>query len=493
MALPAEFLAELRARTPLAPLIARRVKLERAGRQWKACCPLHGERTPSFYVWEDHYHCFGCGAHGDAIAFVMQSEGTDFRDAVQRLAGEAGLEVPQTSPAAAEAERRRLDLHAVLALASASFERRLFLPEGRRALDYLFGRGLTEATIRRFGLGWSGPGRGALLADLARAGVDAERLLAAGLMRSDEGEGRPRDLFYDRVIFPIRDQRGQPISFGGRTLSDAQPKYLNGPETAAFAKRRSLYALDLARAARGRAEIVVVEGYMDAIALHQGGFDGTVAPLGTALTEEQLAALWRLSPAPVLCFDADAAGARATARAAELALPLLAPDRSLRVAALDPGDDPDSLIRRKGADGFRAVLAKARPLDAALFDLVREATGDRTPEQRAELRNRLIQSSSRIPDRALSIRISQCTARPLLCHPAGAPGGRQDGRPRAGPSIAVRRRRGRRAGPHPDCDPAAPSGAGPSGGPGLAGRSPAACLRPAQDGAAGLGGPGRCA
>ncbi|HSU06396.1 MAG TPA: CHC2 zinc finger domain-containing protein, partial [Acetobacteraceae bacterium] len=243
MALPGAFLDELRIRTPLAPLIGRRVRLERAGRQWKACCPFHGEKTPSLYIWDDHYHCFGCGAHGDAISFVMQSEGAGFMEAVERLAAEAGLEVPRLSPTIAEAERRRHTLAGVLETAAAIYQRRLYLPEGRPALDYLLGRGLTDHTIRRFGLGWSGEGRGALAAQLEREGITTDLLIEAGLMRADPDSGRTYDLFFNRVMFPIRDRRGVVISFGGRTLGDGQPKYLNGPETALFSKRRSLYGL----------------------------------------------------------------------------------------------------------------------------------------------------------------------------------------------------------------------------------------------------------
>jgi DNA primase len=406
MALPPQFLDELRARTPLSAVIGRRVRLARSGRQWKGCCPFHGEKTPSFYVYDDHYHCFGCGAHGDAIGFVMQSQGAGFMEAVEQLASEAGLEVPKPSPEAAEAERKWHDLVSVLEAATTAYQRRLHLPEGRAALDYLRGRGLTDETIRHFGLGWSGEGRGALVVELKREGIEPDLLTEAGLLRGGDdggrdGGGRVSELFFNRVIFPIRDRRGRVISFGGRTLGDGQPKYLNGPETALFSKRRNLYALDLARAARG-ASIVVVEGYMDVIALHQAGFGGAVAPLGTALTEEQLEELWRLTPAPVLCFDGDAAGARAVARSADLALPLLAPDRTLRIAALPQGDDPDTMVRRQGISGFQAVLDAARPLAEALYDLLREAGGERTPEQRAAFRTRLDAAARRIPDRALS-------------------------------------------------------------------------------------------
>jgi DNA primase len=404
MALPASFLDELRIRTPLAAVVGRRVRLARSGRQWKGCCPFHGEKTPSFYVYEDgHYHCFGCGAHGDAIGFVMQSEGAGFMDAVERLAAEAGLEVPKPSPEATEAERKRHDLVSVLDMAQASYARRLFMPEGRQALSYLLGRGLSEATVRRFGLGWSGEGRGALAAELARDGITTDQLVEAGVMRPDDETGRVFDLFFNRVMFPIRDRRGRVISFGGRILGDGQPKYVNGPETALFAKRRTLYALDLARdAVRGGAPLVVVEGYTDVIALAQAGVGGAVAPLGTALTEEHLEELWRLAPAPILCFDGDAAGARAAARAAELALPLLAPERTLQLASLPAGEDPDTLVRRQGGGGMRSVLDAARPLGEALYDLIRDGGGETTPEQRAAFRARLEAAARRIPDRALA-------------------------------------------------------------------------------------------
>ena len=400
MALPASFLDELRARTPLAALVGRRVKLARSGRQWKGCCPFHAEKTPSFYVYDDGYHCFGCGAHGDAVGYVMQSDGRGFIEAVEQLAAEAGLDVPKATPQAAEAERRRLDLRDALDAAAASFRRRLRLPEGRAALDYLRGRGMSDETIDRFGLGWSGSSRGALLAEFSRDGVTQALLVEAGLMREGE-EGGAYEFFVNRVIFPIRDRRGRTISFGGRTLGDGQPKYVNGPETALFAKRRSLYGLDFARAGvHAGAEAVAVEGYTDVIALHQAGFSGAVAPLGTALTAEQLGELWTLSPAPILCFDGDTAGAKAAVRAAELALPLLAPDRSLRIATLPAGEDPDTLVRR-GRTAMAAALEGARPLARALFELLREG-GAQSPEQRAAFRHRLEAAAGRIPDRALA-------------------------------------------------------------------------------------------
>jgi DNA primase len=406
MTLSPAFLDELRTRTPLHGLIGRKTRLARNGRQWKGCCPFHNEKTPSFYVYDDHFHCFGCGAHGDAITFLMRTEGVGFPEAVDRLAAEGGLEVPKPSPQAAERDRRARDLYGVCAAAEAAFRRRLALPEGREALAYLRRRGLTDATIARFGLGWSGEGRGALAADLRGEGITPEQLAAAGLMKPrdpDRPEAGLVDMFFNRVIFPIRDRRGRTISFGGRILGDGQPKYVNGPETELFSKRRSLYGLDLARegAFRGGA-VAVVEGYMDVIALHQAGFVGAVAPLGTALGAEQLEALWQVSPEPVLCFDGDAAGSRAAARSAELALPLLAPERSLRLATITGGEDPDTLVAKGGPAAFQAVLDAAKPLSVALYDLLAGTGPVVTPEQRAGLRNRLEAAARTIPDRALA-------------------------------------------------------------------------------------------
>ncbi len=398
MALPPAFLDELRARTPMHGLVARRVKLSKSGRNWKGCCPFHSEKSPSFYVYEDGFHCFGCGAHGDAISFVMQTEGGTFIDAVESLAAEAGLEVPKASPRAMEVEQERLDLFGVMDAAQAEFVRLLHTPAGAAGLAYLRGRGLSDATIARFGLGWSGDGRGSLVKALT---IEPARLEECGLLRPADEHGPARELYWGRVTFPIRDRRGRTISFGGRTLGDAKPKYINGPETRLFQKKHTLYALDLAREGVRKGPLVVVEGYMDVIALHQAGFGGAVAPLGTALTVEQLEALWRLSPVPILCFDGDAAGARAGARAAELCLPLVSAERSLRFATLPAGQDPDSLVRGGGAAAFEGVLAAARPLVETLFDVLREGGGE-GPEARAALRARLDAAAGRIADNGLA-------------------------------------------------------------------------------------------
>ncbi len=403
MALPPNFLDELRARTPLQALIGRSVRLTRSGRESKGCCPFHGEKTPSFYVYDDHFHCFGCGEHGDAITFVMKSQGAGFMEAVESLAAEAGLEVPKASPAEAEREARRASIHEVLQAAAKTYQDWLFAPGGAGALSYLRERGLSEATIKKFGLGWSGEGRGALAAAVARQNIQTDQLIEAGLMKQSEAGRGPVDMFFSRVMFPIQDRRGAITSFSGRILGDGQPKYVNGPETPAFSKRRSLFGVHFAREAVRKGEaLIIVEGQMDVIALSQAGFGGAVAPLGTALTEEQLAEIWNLSPEPVICFDADKAGRKAAMRAVDLALAGLAPDRSLRFLRLPDGQDPDSLVRAQGPAGFQAQLGDAAPLSSVLFDMLAEGAIRETPEGRAALRKKLMEIADRITDKSLA-------------------------------------------------------------------------------------------
>jgi DNA primase len=401
MALPANFLDELRARTPLQVLVGRSVRLSRSGRESKGCCPFHSEKTPSFYVYDDHFHCFGCGEHGDAITFVMKSQGAGFMEAVEALAAEAGLEVPKASPAEAEREAKRASIHEVLQAAAKTYQTWLFAPEGAAALSYLRERGLAEATIKKFGLGWSGEGRGSLASALSRQNIKPEQLIEAGLMK--QGDFGPVDMFFSRVMFPIQDRRGAIISFSGRIMGDGTPKYVNGPETPAFSKRRSLYGLNFAREAVRKGEaLIIVEGQMDVIALAQAGFGGAVAPLGTALTEEQMAEIWHLSPEPVICFDADNAGRKAAMRAVDLALPALAPDRALKFLRLPEREDPDSLIRNRGAAAFKAQLTAAEPLSAVLFDMLAEGANRETPEGRAALRKKLLETTDRIADKPLA-------------------------------------------------------------------------------------------
>lgn len=401
MPIPESFLDEIRRRIPLDALVGRRVKLAKAGRERKGLCPFHNEKTPSFHCFADHYHCYGCGAHGDHFRWTMEIEKLGFREAVERLAGEAGLEIPQDSPRQAEAAQRTKSLLEVAEAVAADYSRRLFLPEGAAALTYLRGRGLSDETIRKFRLGWSGDGFRAGSGLLA-GDVSIEQLSAVGAMTAAEEDRAPKNLFFGRVMFPITDRRGRVIAFGGRILGDGQPKYVNSPETELFKKRRTLYGLDQAHdALRGAARLAVVEGYMDVIALAQAGHGAAVAPLGTALTDEHLAELWRLHPEPVLCFDGDAAGARAAERSMTLALPALAPGKSLAIALLPPGEDPDSLVRKQGQAAFAALLDKAAPLSRALFHAVRRPTPDETPEARAAQRARLDALADTIPDPTL--------------------------------------------------------------------------------------------
>ncbi len=415
MAFPPEFLDEIRARVPLAGVVGRRVKLTRRGREHSGLCPFHNEKTPSFTVSEEKgfYHCFGCGAHGDAIGFVMRMEGLSFPEAVERLAGEAGLQVPQASPEDRAAARRRADLYDVVEAAAVWFEKRLAGPEGAAARAYLEGRGLRAETIAAFRLGYAPDQRGQLRAALNAGGMDNAQLAEAGLIKLGEDPNHiPRDYFFNRIIFPITDRRGRAIAFGGRALGESRAKYLNSPETPLFHKGRVLYNLARARqAAHDTGELIVCEGYMDVIAIGQAGFPAAVAPLGTAITEEQIAELWRLTDEPVLCLDGDQAGRRAGFRAAERALGLLQPGRSLRFAALPTGEDPDSLVQGQGAAALRAVLSGARPLSELLWLMETDGRRLDTPERQAALIAALDKRIRGIPDETLQAAYRDALAR----------------------------------------------------------------------------------
>lgn len=399
MAFPPGFLDELRDRISLPGLVGRRVKLERRGREFAGLCPFHNEKTPSFYVVEDKnfFHCFGCGAHGDAIGFVMRAGNLDFLEAVEKLAGEAGLAVPQSTPEEREKAKRQKTLLETLEAAAAFYETRLWSPAGSTARDYLRARGLDADTIHRFRLGWASDDRQSLRRVLA-ADFGETLLVEAGLLHQPD-DGEPFDYFRNRVMYPIGDRAGRIIAFGGRVLGDGQPKYLNSPDSPVFQKGRVLYGWSAARAAAAESrDAIVTEGYMDVIALHHAGFASAVAPLGTAVTEYQLQELWRLGPEPILCFDGDAAGQRAAARALRRALPLLQPGRSLRFAVLPSGEDPDSLLRRAGREVFEQVLAAARPLSHMLWEVELGASPVDTPERRADLDHRLMENVALIAD-----------------------------------------------------------------------------------------------
>ncbi len=423
MAFSDQFLEELRARSDLAEVIGRRVKLARKGREHLGLCPFHKEKTPSFTVNEEKgfYHCFGCQAHGSVFDFVMETEGLSFPEAVEKLAGEAGMEVPRDTPEERAQQRRRQTLFDVTEKAAVFFERRLRMPEGKKALDYLQGRGLDDAVIKRFRLGFAPDGRDVLKTALAQEGVPEDLMAQAGMIiRPDDESRAPYDRFRGRVIFPIGDAQGRIIAFGGRILDDQEagkapvsqggptgtdrkaPKYLNSPETALFHKGRVLYGLKLAnRPVRKAGTIIVTEGYTDVIALNRAGFVNAVAPLGTALTEDQIRILWRIVPEPVLCFDGDTAGQKAAARAAERALPLLASGYGLRFAMLPAGDDPDSLLENSGPEAMERVISGALPLSEVLWRMETGGRLPKTPEERATLQKHLRDYARQINDSTL--------------------------------------------------------------------------------------------
>ena len=402
MAFPPRFLDELRQRVSLAEIVGRRVKLIRRGREFVGLCPFHNEKSPSFNVVEekDFYHCFGCGAHGDIIGFTMQTENLSFPEAVEQLARVAGMEVPQESREERERASREATLQGAVDAACGHFEKMLQGPEGREARAYLERCGFDDETIARFRLGFAPESRDSLKRALGSS-IPEALLIEAGLMRRREGSSETYDYFRNRVIFPIGDRRGRIIAFGGRVMDDSQPKYLNSPDTPLFQKGRVLYGWALARAgAAKQPSAVVVEGYTDVIALHRAGFNTAVAPLGTALTETQIEELWRMAPEPVLCFDGDAAGQRAAARALARALPILKPGFSLRFATLPGTDDPDSLIQRHGTGAMKEVLDRARSLDDVLWRIETAVPID-TPERRAALQKRLDDQVKLIADRSV--------------------------------------------------------------------------------------------
>ena len=398
MSLSPAFLDELRARTSLSALIGKTTKLAKAGREMRGCCPFHNEKTPSFYVNDDKgfYHCFGCSAHGDAIRWMTDQRGLPFIDAVKELAQAAGLEMPAQDRASAEKAERAKGLHEAMADAAAWFADQLHGLAGAEAREVLTKRGVSAETQRAFGLGFAPDSRGKLRAALKDYGDAA--LVEAGLLIQVEGK-EPYDRFRGRLTIPIRDPRGRVIAFGGRVVGDGEPKYLNSPDTPLFDKGRTLYNLDRAAACARKADrLLVVEGYMDAIALAQAGIGEVVAPLGTALTEAQIERLWRMVDVPVLCLDGDAAGQKAALRAAHRALPMLTPGKSLAFATLPEGQDPDDLVRAKGRHALEPLISAAQPLVERLWQAELAAEPLDTPERRAGLKRRLNDLAGTIAD-----------------------------------------------------------------------------------------------
>jgi DNA primase len=382
-------LEEILRRTDLVKLVGRRVKLTRKGRVFWGLCPFHKEKSPSFKVENErrNYHCFGCGSGGDGFKWLQETEGLTFPESVQRLAAEAGVELPKWTQEDEARELKRKSLYEIIELACRFFEEQLNARGGEAARRYLQSRGLTAEAQKRFRLGYAPDSNSALIQHLRANNIELGDIVEAGLVRPAEDGRSPRDFFFDRVMFPIADASGRVIAFGGRALSDdAKPKYINTGETTVFSKGHLLY--NFARAREGAMKgppLIVAEGYMDVIALSEAGFATAVAPLGTALTEDQLALLWRVSPEPILAFDGDEAGRRAARRASRLALPHLVAGQSLRFVFLPSGEDPDSFLRRQGPEPMRTLLAKAEPLADALWSSETEGRDFSTPERRAGL------------------------------------------------------------------------------------------------------------
>src|ERR1700761_5773992 len=397
-----QFLDELKARLPVWEVVGRRVKLKKAGREFKGLSPFQQEKTPSFTVndQKQFYHDFSTGKHGNIFDFLMETEGVTFPEAGERLASMAGLPLPAATPDAARHEARRKTLHDVMELAAKFFADTLSSRNGAKARGYLADRGITPATQLQFRMGYSPADRFALKEHLGNQGIPVNDMVETGLLIGGEDIPVPYDRFRDRVMFPITDARGRVIAFGGRALEkDVPAKYLNSPETPLFHKGDNLYNLATARlAAHNGAPVVVVEGYVDVIAMVGAGFTGSVAPLGTALTENQLALLWKMADEPILCFDGDKAGQKAAWRAAELALPHLGPGKSLRFALLPEGQDPDDLARAGGRAAIDDVISASRGLVDVIWSREIEGGNFATPERRAALEKRIGEIANTIRD-----------------------------------------------------------------------------------------------
>ncbi|WP_026597207.1 DNA primase [Methylobacterium sp. 77] len=402
MRYPPHILEEIRARLPASDVVGRRVRLKKAGREWRGLSPFNSEKTPSFYVndQKQFYHCFSSGKHGDVFTFLMETEGLSFPEAVERLAGEAGVTLPAPSADTREMETKRTGAFEVMELAAGYYEDQLKGRLGTSARAYLDRRSLGPEIRSRFRLGYATSERYGLRDYLAAKDVDKELMAELGLLVSGDDIAVPFDKFRDRVMFPITDSRGRVIAFGGRAMqADAKAKYMNSPETPLFHKGQVLYNLHGARkAAHDRGTIIAVEGYVDVIAMTMAGHPNAVAPLGTALTEEQLALLWRNADEPILCFDGDGAGQRAAFRALDVALPGLTPGKSLRFALLPEGQDPDDLLRSAGASAIDRVLEGARPLVEVLWSRATESTPTDTPERKAGLAKGLREMVASIRD-----------------------------------------------------------------------------------------------
>lgn len=455
MEISSRFLDQLRNAVPLSEVVGQRVRLSRAGREFKGCCPFHHEKTPSFTVNDDKqfYHCFGCGAHGDVIGFVMSHDNLSFVEAVEMLAGRAGLSMPRQSPEEVKKAKESKSLYALMDRACKLMQGELYKSENAVALSYLHERGVSDDLIAAFRIGYAPDNGQSLRQQLLEEGFTDSQMVESGVIRQGKGSNQPYAFFRQRIMFPVGDRRGRVIAFGGRILPDhlrppdrgdfTPPKYINSPDTPLFSKSRSIYGESHARQAAGDGDVpVVVEGYMDVIALFHAGWRAAVAPLGTALTEEQILGLWGMMrgevKAPVLCFDGDSAGQRAAERAAERILPLLKPGLSAQFVFMPEGEDPDTLARSAGAEGLGRVLNCAMPLIDFIW---RAQTAGRrldTPEEKAALATTLEDLASRVPDRTVQHYYRQAFRDKLFAN-FGWRGSRQRGSQIAGRSN----RRGR--------------------------------------------------
>ena len=426
------FLDEIRDRVSISDVIGRHVTWDRKktnvarGDYW-ACCPFHGENTPSFHCEDKkgRYHCFGCGVTGDHFRFLTEFESLSFPEAVERIADMGGVPLPAPDPEAEKRQRQRATLEDVMEMAAQFFENGLQSAPGAKARAYLRDRGLSGKTISTFRLGYSADSRNALKEHLAGKGVDKQQIEACGLVVHGQDIPVSYDRFRDRIMFPILSSRERVIAFGGRALSPGVPaKYLNSNETELFHKSNVLFNYARARRAMGNSgTLIAVEGYMDVIALHQAGIETAVAPLGTALTENQLKLMWKITPSPVLCFDGDEAGQRAASRAGDLALPLIGPGRTIRFALLPEGKDPDDLVREEGRQAFDRLVESARPLADMLWAREAGAGVYETPEARAELEARLRQITGSIADESVRRHYQQAMRERLNAFFGGRSGG----------------------------------------------------------------------
>ncbi len=408
MALPPQFLEELRSRLSVSEVVMKRMRLQRAGREFKAPCPFHNEKTPSFYVndQKNFFHCFGCGAHGDQIGFVMRHDNLSFMEAVEHLAAEAGMQVPQATPQERQQYERQKSLYDLVEQATRYYEHELYTPGGRAALDYLRRRGLNDEAIARFRLGYAPQDGAPLRAILSEAGYSESDMVEVGLFKRPEAGRAIRNFFWNRVMFPVTDRRGQVVAFGGRVLEGDGPKYINSAENPLFHKGNLLYGMSRARqAASDGQKLIVTEGYMDVISCVLAGFEGAVAPLGTAMTETQIQVLWKLAPEgqrnPILCFDGDNAGRRAAMRAVERVLPILTPEATVRIAFMPDKEDPDSLIRSGGRDAFQGVLDRALSLEDFIWELVRQGEDAKTADGRLRIETGINQMMEKVTDKSV--------------------------------------------------------------------------------------------